>query len=63
MSLRGICATVLVLEGLSMGGFLGVRFGLDPLFGGTVIVLPGLLLADLAPTRSDARPLTPGLVC
>jgi hypothetical protein len=49
VSLCGICATVLVLEILSMGGFLGVRFGLDLLFGGTVDVLPGLLLAATMP--------------
>jgi hypothetical protein len=49
VSLRGICATVLVVEILSAGGFLGIRFALDLLLGGTVDLLPGLLWSAIMP--------------
>jgi hypothetical protein len=49
VSLWGVCATGLVIEILCMGGFLGGRLALDLLFGGTVDVLPRLLLAATMP--------------
>jgi hypothetical protein len=49
VSVWGICATGLVLAILSTGGFLGVRFALDLLLGGTVDLLPGLLFSGIMP--------------
>ena len=49
VSLLGICATVLVLEILSICGFFGARVCLDFFFGGTADLLPGILLAATMP--------------
>jgi hypothetical protein len=49
VSLWGIFATALVVEVLCTGGFLGARLALDLLLGGTVDLLPGLLLAATMP--------------
>jgi hypothetical protein len=49
VSLWGICATGMVLEIVCTGSFLVGRFALDLLLGGTVDLLPGLLLAATMP--------------
>jgi hypothetical protein len=49
VSLWGICVTGLVIEILCIGGFLAARFALDFLLGGTVDLLPGVLLAATMP--------------
>jgi hypothetical protein len=49
VSMWGICATGLVVEILCISGFFASRFALDFLLGGTVDLLPGVLLAATMP--------------
>lgn len=50
LSLYGICTTIVLVTALSTVGFLGFRLAFDLLFGSTIDLSPGILMAATIPT-------------